>query len=83
MICKNCGSKIADNATECPYCLIDIDDAYRASVRQEREKQQGDSSENRRFRRPNNRRYPNHRGGSRSGNRPQGGEKPSGGQGEN
>lgn len=54
-----------------------------AEQRQEREKQQGDSSENRRFRRPNNRRYPNHRGGSRSGNRPQGGEKPSGGQGEN
>ena len=38
MICKNCGSKIADNATECPFCLIDIDDVYRNQVRQEQMK---------------------------------------------
>ena len=55
-----------------------------AGQRQERrnqERQQGEGNENRRFRRPNNRRYPNHRGGSHQnrGNRPQGGEKPSGG----
>ena len=36
MICKNCGSEIADNATECPFCLIEINEAYRNQVRQER-----------------------------------------------
>ena len=60
------------------------DPARAAEQRQERrnqEKQQGESGENRRYRRPNNRRYPNHRGGNHQnrGNRPQGGEKPSGG----
>ena len=35
MICKNCGSEIPNNATECPFCLIDIDDAYRAQVWQD------------------------------------------------
>ena len=56
-----------------------------AEQRQERrnaEKQTGENNGNRRYHRPNNRRYPNHRGGNhqnRGGNRPQGGEKPSGG----
>ena len=39
MICKNCGSVIADNATECPFCLIEINEDYRNQVRQERMKQ--------------------------------------------
>ena len=62
-----------------------IEDPERAAEqrqeRREKEKQQGENG-GRRFHRPNNRRYPNHRGGNRGGNRPQGGEKPSGGQGE-
>ena len=32
MICKNCGSEIADNLTECPFCLIDIDEMVRPMV---------------------------------------------------
>ncbi len=51
------------------------DPARAAEQRQERRNQEKQQGDNRRYRRPNNRRYPNHRGG----NRPQGGEKPSGG----
>jgi len=43
MICKNCGSVIADTATECPFCLIDINETDREQVRQERMKRADDA----------------------------------------
>ena len=43
MICKNCGSVVADNATECPFCLMEFNEAYRAQIRQERMKQADDA----------------------------------------
>ena len=38
MLCKNCGSQIPNNATECPFCLIEINENYRAQIRQDQMK---------------------------------------------